>query len=269
MSGDAATQQAAVATVDFTPVDMCQSLLESIHTSGSVQWPWWATIASTTLLLRASLTLPLTIYQQRNLARMAALRPLATAWQNVIKEQTRKDCHRAKLGYDAFVKEFTRRYRRKMGELYAAHEIRPLFNLLLPFAQIPLWISMSLALRRMADQAAMYQWPGMPLDGFMSQGVLWAADLASCDPTWIAERIYGCGIVNTGEMVQIRNARGVRTDDLRLTVLHSLKTKAVVLFWVTSASYSLAQNLIFRLPIVKRLMQLNPPAAASTTPKIM
>ncbi|KAL7750959.1 hypothetical protein RI367_003539 [Sorochytrium milnesiophthora] len=243
MSGDATAQQAAVATVDFTPVDMCQSLLESIHTSGSVQWPWWATIASTTLLLRASLTLPLTIYQQRNLARMAALRPLANAWQNVIKEQTRKDCHRAKLGYDAFVKEFTRRYRRKMGELYAAHEIRPLFNLLLPFAQIPLWISMSLALRRMADQAAMYQWPGMPLDGFMSQGVLWAADLASCDPTWIGPVAMGA--------------------------LSLANIEAVVLFWVTSASYSLLQNLIFRLPIVKRLMQLNPPAAASATPKIL
>jgi inner membrane protein COX18 len=78
-------------------------------------------------------------------------------------------------------------YRAKVKELYSANRCNPRVSFLLPWFQIPLFITMSLTIRGMAGYPLPFlgdsSLPAEP--GFAQGGTLWFIDLAASDPTWI------------------------------------------------------------------------------------
>lgn len=159
-------------------------ILEGIHSTGL---PWWATIFCATFLLRTAITTPVAIYQQRAVGRMMELTPVLQAWLQTLKTSVGID-HKVKgRDYATFNAEIQDAYRAKVKELYSANKCNPRVSFMLPWVQIPLFITVSLTIRGMAG----YPLPflggsNLPIEpGFAEGGTMWFTDLAAADPTWI------------------------------------------------------------------------------------
>ncbi|KAI8360405.1 60Kd inner membrane protein-domain-containing protein [Mortierella sp. GBAus27b] len=159
-------------------------ILEGIHAAGL---PWWATIFCATFALRTAITTPVAIYQQRALGRMMALTPVLQSWLHTLKTTVTIDHKLKGRDMSTFNKEIESAYRAKVNELYSANRCNPRVSFLLPWVQIPLFITMSLAIRGMAGYPLPFlgdsSLPAEP--GFTDGGILWFTDLTASDPTWI------------------------------------------------------------------------------------
>ncbi|KAG0318966.1 Cytochrome c oxidase assembly protein cox18, mitochondrial [Dissophora globulifera] len=243
-------------------------VLEGLHSSGL---PWWATIFCATFLLRTAITTPVAIYQQRAVGRMMALTPVLQAWLETLKTSVGID-HKVKgLDYASFNAEIQKAYRAKVKELYSVNRCNPRVSFLLPWVQIPLFVTMSLTIRGMAGYPLPFlgdsSLPAEP--GFADGGTLWFTDLAASDPTWIMPIAIGAtNLLNVelnGLMMSktpTRNQRIFRNlfRGLAITMIpiaHEAPM-AICLYWLSSGSYSVFQNLAFRVPSVREYLKMPP-----------
>ncbi|KAI9221450.1 membrane insertase OXA1/ALB3/YidC [Blastocladiella britannica] len=138
------------APFNLSPVDLASLFFTRVHDASSLAWP--AAIVLSAVSLRASLTLPLAVYAQRQRALVRELRPLVRAWATTLAHDLRDESRRNAWPYERFQKEYARRSRTNLATIYADAGVRPVFSLLAPLSQFPVWVSASLALRRFADQ---------------------------------------------------------------------------------------------------------------------
>nr|CAG8532144.1 6387_t:CDS:10 [Entrophospora candida] len=115
-----------------------QIFLEAIHNSLSL--PWWKTIILTTIILRSSFTLPLAIYQQKNVVKSISLQPLLKGWNESIKNRLISKFKVERKSFSEFQKEFKRQFNLKKKQIYKDNNYRPLKIFILPFIQLPLFI---------------------------------------------------------------------------------------------------------------------------------
>ncbi|KAF9571811.1 Cytochrome c oxidase assembly protein cox18, mitochondrial [Mortierella alpina] len=243
-------------------------ILEGIHSAGL---PWWATIFCATFILRTAITTPVAIYQQRAVGRMMALTPVLQAWLETLKSSIRVDHKLKGRDYASFNTEIREAYRMKTQELYAANRCNPRVSFLLPWVQIPLFITMSLTIRGMAGYPLPFlgdsSLPAEP--GFADGGAMWFTDLAASDPTWIMPVAVGAtNLLNVelnGFMMSktpTRNQRIFRNIFRALAIsmvpIAHEAPMAICLYWLSSGSYSVFQNIAFRVPVVRRRLKLPP-----------
>ncbi|KAJ3153348.1 Cytochrome c oxidase assembly protein cox18, mitochondrial [Geranomyces michiganensis] len=148
-------------------------------------------------------------------------------------------------------------YNAKRSELYKKYDCHPLKTLLLPWVQIPLWVTVSLAMRNMAAFPAPFlTTPEFPAEGFTTGGTSWFVDLAAQDPTLIFPLSIGflhwINIELNRSIVRAagRNDNVMVTGFFRALVLLIIPVATQVpmalnLYWATSAAFSVAQNLVF------------------------
>lgn len=189
-----------------------ESILTSMHHAGL---PWWATIISSTLLLRSTFTLPIAIYQQRSLAKMIALAPMVQSWAETLKVQVGKDSRDRGWSYGTYQAELQKQYRKKVNAIYAQYGCSRYKLLLLPYVQIPLFVSMSLTLRHMT--AYPLPWFGQtaqsPVQGLDQGGLAPFLDLTAVDPTLILPVLVGAGnLLNVEVRGGWERERGTDTD---------------------------------------------------------
>lgn len=67
------------------------------------------------------------------------------------------------------------RYQAEMKNLFTVHNVNPIRSMLMPMFQIPIFISVFMALRKM----------GETFEGFAAGGDFWFVNLAASDPTYI------------------------------------------------------------------------------------
>lgn len=156
------------------------------------------------------------------------------------------------------------KYKNKVRELYNKHQCHPLKTFLLPWIQVPLFVSMSLALRKMAawpipffDNASS---PLVAVDGFETGGVFWFLDLTVADPTVLLPlAVGGLHLANVQlNMNAMENKQHHPTPFQRALklVLQGLAVAMIpvatqvpavlALYWTTSAAFSLVQNIVVR-----------------------
>ncbi|KAF9976224.1 Cytochrome c oxidase assembly protein cox18, mitochondrial [Actinomortierella ambigua] len=240
--------------------------------------PWWATIFCATFLVRTAITTPVAIYQQRAVGRMMALSPVLEAWLHTLKTSVGVD-HKIKgRDYASYNAEIQSAYRAKVKELYSAYNCNPRVSFLLPWVQIPLFITMSLAIRGMAGYPLPFlgdsSLPAEP--GFATGGALWFPDLMAADPTWITPIAIGAtNLLNvelngrmfnktpTRNQIIFRNVFRVMAVTM-IPIAHEAPM-AICLYWLSSASYSVAQNIAFRSGAVRAWLKL-PPVPKSPAP---
>ncbi|KAF8928661.1 60Kd inner membrane protein-domain-containing protein [Dissophora ornata] len=244
------------------------SILESIHATGL---PWWATIFCATFLLRTAITTPVAIYQQRAVGRMMALTPVLQAWLQTLKSSVGADHKLKGRDYATFNSEIQTAYRAKVKELYSANRCNPRVSFLLPWVQIPLFITMSLTIRGMAGYPLPFlgdsSLPAEP--GFADGGALWFVDLAASDPTWIMPIAIGAtNLLNvelnglmmsktpTRNQIIFRNL--FRALAITMIPIAHQAPMAICLYWLSSGSYSVFQNIAFRMPGVRQRLKLPP-----------
>ncbi|KAF9143499.1 Cytochrome c oxidase assembly protein cox18, mitochondrial [Mortierella sp. GBA39] len=243
-------------------------ILEGIHSTGL---PWWATIFCATFLLRTAITTPVAIYQQRAVGRMMELTPVLQAWLQTLKSSVGID-HKIKgRDYATFNAEIQDAYRAKVKELYSANRCNPRVSFMLPWVQIPLFITVSLTIRGMAG----YPLPflgrsNLPIEpGFAEGGTMWFTDLAAADPTWIMPIAVGAtNLLNvelnglmmsktpTRNQVIFRNI--FRALSISMIPIAHEAPMAICLYWLSSGSYSVFQNIAFRTPTVRQWLKLPP-----------
>ncbi|KAJ3353256.1 Cytochrome c oxidase assembly protein cox18, mitochondrial [Allomyces javanicus] len=299
----------------LAPVDLAGLALDAAHRT--LGGGWGAAIIATTVLLRSALTLPLALYQHQTALKMVQLRPLLRAWERAIAHQVRAESRQANLSYEQFAAQYKCQYARKIGELYHDHGVRPLFTALAPLAQAPLWITMSLTLRRMAAvpgtepvSALVRDYGPAPLVGADASPLLdlIVPHLAATDATWITACAFGAIQLANVELAALsllnpapsappasKLATPVEPSATTATpatdatdagatptapaapaagwtrhavIKHMMRATAVlmvpiahampagvVLYWLTSAAFSVAQNVVFKIWLPRRYLQ--------------
>ncbi|KAJ3007396.1 UNVERIFIED_CONTAM: hypothetical protein HDU68_003542 [Siphonaria sp. JEL0065] len=214
----------------FTSViDVFSSVFVGFH-SAPLCLPWWGAIVGGTLMFRLVFTLPVALVQRNRVLRMAALQPVLRAW-----EATMKRSIVLKQGPlndpDGTAKGLQKQFKEKTDRLYKLNNCNPTTTFLLPWVQVPLFLSVSLAVRRLAglppvfganlgwsEAESMAASSGteaidvakialaenvtdpmnavthvapMPVDGFTNEGFMWFLDLSVADPTVLLPLIVG------------------------------------------------------------------------------
>ncbi|KAF9406923.1 Cytochrome c oxidase assembly protein cox18, mitochondrial [Podila epigama] len=243
-------------------------VLETVHSTGL---PWWATIFCATFLLRTVITAPVAIYQQRAIGRMMELTPVMQAWLETLKTSVSVD-HKIKgRDYATFNKEIQKAYRAKVSELYSANHCNPRVSFLLPWVQIPLFITTSLTIRGMAGYPLPFigdsSLPAEP--GFVQGGTLWFTDLSASDPTWITPVAIGAiSLLNVELNGLMMSKTPTRNQIIFRNIFRALSISmipiaheapmAICLYWLSSASYSVMQNVAFRMSPVRSWLKMPP-----------
>ena len=169
-----------VTQLGYHPFDLVCVLLDNIHLTLDV--PYWQSIVLATIGLRL-ITLPIGIKSMQNSSRLAALRP-----------------HMAKLTEAA--KRDPSVQARHTTELYALwkkHKVNPLKAMLLPFVQLPIFVSVFFGIKQMGDYCP----------DFSSGGTAWVTDLAAADPYVALPVINALSFLLMFEL----NSEGFQTQD--------------------------------------------------------
>ncbi|KAF9108717.1 Cytochrome c oxidase assembly protein cox18, mitochondrial [Mortierella sp. GBA35] len=218
-----------------------------------------------------AITTPVAIYQQRAVGRMMELTPVLQAWLQTLKTSVGVD-HKIKgRDYATFNSEIQNAYRAKVKELYSANRCNPRVSFMLPWVQIPLFIITSLTIRGMAG----YPLPflgnsSLPVEpGFATGGTMWFTDLAAADPTWIMPIAVGTtNLLNVELNGMMMSKTPTRNQVIFRNVFRALSISmipiaheapmAICLYWLSSGSYSVFQNIAFRVPTVRQWLKLPP-----------
>ncbi|KAK9727651.1 hypothetical protein K7432_001681 [Basidiobolus ranarum] len=262
----------ALASQDSTPffIEITKTLFETVHQGTAL--PWWATIIGTTFLLRSVATFPIALYQQRSIGRMLALRPVVLSWGETLKQQIAKDSSKKRFSYEEYNSELQKQYRDKVKALYRQHKCQPIVSFLLPWVQMPLFITLSFTLRDMSGYPI--PWLGMsgsnPVSDFDTGGLLWFTDLTSVDPTWTFPLAIGLTHLANTELNAyfmkqaptlkqkvIQNVfRGI---SVFMIPVASQVPMGICLYWLSSSTYSLLQNIAFKVPAIKTKLNIQHP----------
>ncbi|KAM9850199.1 cytochrome c oxidase assembly protein COX18, mitochondrial isoform 1-T2 [Aulostomus maculatus] len=248
---------------DSAPVHLAEDFL--LHLQQASGLPWWLSITVSTLSIRTLVTLPLSVYQMVIIARVEAL-------QVEISELAK----RLRYGVSVRAKErswtdkqsrfqFSKNLRSIVSQLYVRDNCHPFKASLLVWVQLPLWISMSLALRNLSlDQSAPQLATG---------GALWFQDLTVPDSTWILPVCLGLTNLVIVELFSLQRVspsvfqRSVtfafRGFSVLMIPIAAYVPSSMSLYWLTSSLVGLGHNLILRSPAVHKILQLPTPRSAS------
>ncbi|XP_015226972.1 PREDICTED: mitochondrial inner membrane protein COX18 [Cyprinodon variegatus] len=251
---------------DSAPVHLCENFLVSVQQGTGL--PWWLSIAMATVSIRTFITLPLAAYQLIIIAKVEAL-------QAEISELAKR------LRYEVSVRgkergwtdkqsriQFKKNLRRLVSQLYIRDNCHPFKASLLVWIQLPLWISLSLALRNLSvDQSALQR-------ELAAGGTLWFPDLTLPDSTWILPVCLGLTNLLIVEVFSLQRVGASRFQKLVLNGFRGFSVlmipiaasvpSSMALYWLCSSLVGFSHNLLLRSPTVHRTLRL--PAQRSETP---
>ncbi|ESN96932.1 hypothetical protein HELRODRAFT_114451 [Helobdella robusta] len=224
------------------PNGLVQYGLESLHVGLGV--PWWSAIVIGTFFLRL-VTFPLVVLGQRNAANMHNYMPIMQKLQNKFSKakSVGNSLETAKAGAQLynFMKE---------------NNVNPLKNMLVPFIQLPIFVSVFVGIRQMAN---------LPVESMGSGGIAWFTDLTSPDPFFILPIMTTLTFYATVELGVdgVRASTMTRTMKVFMRVLPFLIMPFTVnfpagllLYWLTSNIFSLIQVLFMKIDGVKRALKI-------------
>lgn len=228
---------------------------------------WWATIVTSTLLVRALMTLPLTVYQNYILAKVENI---GLELQDMVNE-LKKETAIAKKAYALSDKQTVALYKRSLKKqwrnLIERDNCHPLKASLVIWIQIPIWVCMSFALRNLVnmnppDSAALVTFMEMS-----AGGLGWIPNLTVPDHSWIIPIGFGLTNLTIIELQRMSKLRqpskmyNVFTNVFRVFSIVMIPVAASVpscmcLYWMTSSSFGLLQNIILLSPSLRRKLRI-------------
>ena len=193
-------------SVFYPIIHATETSFKAVHTFSHL--PWWGVVISTTVALRLILTLPLAVHQSKTIAKMELLLPTLKQYQEAVKHNVVVKCRRANLPVEEANRQlkkavkfspsnffplnhvFFPQAKKVARDLYSQEGCSPYRVALLPWVQLPLWITLSFALRNMAGffPSAGGQSPddtAVVETSLSAEGCLWFQDLTASDPYFI------------------------------------------------------------------------------------
>jgi len=213
----------------FAPLtNLMGGALEEFHTLGA---PWWLSIVLLTLIVRGFL-FPLTVKQVKSARAMQELKPEMDEIRRQHKDNRQKQ-------------------QEAIMELYKERRMNPLAGFLPLLIQIPIFITMYRVIRHFEET----------LHGFDSGGLLWFTNLTAADPYFILPVVSASIMVMAAEIssknVNPSQRRMMRFMPLMFTVFIARFPAGLFVYWITSNTFTLAQNLlIYRPRLIRPLTNL-------------
>lgn len=244
--------------------------------------PWWTTIVLCTVTLRTVITFPLFVWQAQKMAKYQMVAPVL----KVITERLSKegDEEAKKLNWDRKTRDMhvVNSFWKHKKKLMKDHKIPGTFRrYLLPWVQLPIWFSMSTAIRHLTLSFPLVG-PIPPVlwttyNNLSTGGAFWFSDLCAADATLILPILAG---VTNLAIIEVHRGDGkqplthgmkvlinfVRLLSVAMIPIGSYMPAAVVLYWVSSSSFGLAQALAMQSVRVKKLLRIPVPTNHSKSP---
>jgi len=233
------------------PAGRLQAWMEYAHVDLGLEW--YQTIAVTALCLRL-ISFPIVVITQRNVAHMANHQPHMAAIQEKMTDARRRGdmFESAQLGNE-------------FQEYMKKHGINPLKNALPMMVQIPIFMSMFLGLRKMAN---------LPVQSMETGGVLWFENLTMADPFYLLPLLTSCSL-----FLQLRlGVDGNRLDSMGPTgrlimtgipfILMPISMNfpsALTFYWMCTNLIAIVQVRCLRTPAVRRKLGIPQIEVAKST----
>ncbi|KAI8436894.1 hypothetical protein MSG28_010330 [Choristoneura fumiferana] len=246
-------------------VHLMQDGLLYVHDTTGL--PWWATIITSTVLLRSFMTLPLTIYTNLILAKVENI---SLELKDLV-EELKRETAMAKKMYKLTNKQAIILYKRSLKKQWRSLIVRdnchPLKASLVMWVQIPIWVCMSFALRNLVncpsgDPAAL-----VTLMELAAGGIGWIPNLTEPDHSYILPVAFGMtnlAVIEIQKMSKLRQPSkiyNIFTNMFRVFSIIMIPVAASVpscmcLYWVTSSSFGIVQNLCLLSPSLRRKLRI-------------
>jgi YidC/Oxa1 family membrane protein insertase len=224
----------------YTPVGWLQNSMEFVHVSLGL--PWWASIATIAMMIRACL-FPLVLKTMINNSKLLLIQPSMTEiMSRVNQSKSRGDMVTAQQEMH------------KLAELFKQHQCNPLMGLVMPIVQIPVFICFFTAIRQMASA---------PLEGLKTGGLFWFSDLTVADPLYILPTISAICFLVTVELgadgISNQHQKKIYKNVFRVLAALSIPFTAglpqgVFMYWLTSSFFSFIQLAFLKIPGMKARM---------------
>lgn len=240
----------------YWPIGLIQNALEFTHMNLGL--PWWASIVCLTIVFR-SLLFPLVVKGHTNAAKMNNVRGDAERLQQELREAIHtQDQPRQVAASDG------------MKKLYADAGVQPAKALLVPFIQMPFFISIFFGVKRMAY---------LPVESMKTGGIFWFEDLTLADPffilpvvcagtMWIAVETSADGKMSMSEDMVNKMKFFMRFACVSSLCITSTFPAALLVYWCTSNSYTLAQMIVLRNETVKTALGIPETVNQPTDPDV-
>lgn len=228
---------------------------------------WWATIVTSTIFVRAIMTLPLTVYQNYILAKVENIGLELKDMVDELKKETAVAKRAYKLSDKQTVTLYKRSLKKQWRNLIVRDNCHPSKASLVIWIQIPIWVCMSFAFRNLV-----YMNPpsGAALVTFMEMsagGIGWIPNLTVPDHSWILPVGFGLtnlAIIELQRMSKLRQPSktyNVFTNIFRVFSIVMIPVAASVpscmcLYWTTSSSFGLLQNIVLLSPSLRRKLRI-------------
>lgn len=245
----------AVVQLGYSPTDILVRVFLELHET--VGLPWWGSIVVATLLLRTAIT-PLHITMKRNAAKMAIAAPHIQAFQAKYQiSPPRTEAEKLDMT-------------RKWMELQAKYDFKFSRSFLPVLVQLPLFITFFFAAQKITKL-----YPSM-----QTGGVLWFTDLTAPDTYYILPLITAGMMFATVELTPEpppMKSQGPMTPQMHKNMMRGISlitfpatmtfSTAVVVYWATNNTFTLAQNLVLMNPAVMKYLGIPPaPIVQPSTP---
>ncbi|XP_073843870.1 cytochrome c oxidase assembly protein COX18, mitochondrial [Musca autumnalis] len=248
-----------------TPVMMMQEGLIEIHDFTGL--PWWLSIVTSTILFRSLVTLPLTVYQHKITARLENISLEMPAIVEELKKEAAMAMKKFQWTEQHTKLVYQRSIRKQWTNLIVRDNCHPAKTFIVLWAQIPLWIFQSMALRNMINMMpdptslqAQIVVTEMTIGGFG-----WIPNLTVVDSSYILP--VALGLINLGIIeiqTMLKNRPPTRFQNIISNVFRGLSIcmvpvactvpSGLTVYWVASSTYGLVQNLVLASPRVKRAL---------------
>lgn len=270
------------------PVGFLQDLTIQLHDVSGM--PWWSTIIVSTFMLRGFITLPLALYQNKNLAKFEKI---STEDMPQIVKELKMETAVAVRKFNWTEQQarimYTRSLDKQWKNLIAKENCHPMKSAVVLLFQLPLWIMQSCALRNMIFMQpdpsiikAQIVCAEMTLGGFG-----WIPNLTEVDHSYILP--VTLGLINLAileviycliffysfkllfliSQIQIMSRKIERNTKLQKYGTYFFRTISVImvpiaafvpsglsLYWVSSSTFGLLQNLLILSPKVRRMARI-------------
>lgn len=228
---------------------------------------WYATIITSTILVRTLMTLPLTVYQNYILAKVENIGLELNEMVNELKKETAIAKRAYKLSDKQTVTLYKRSVKKQWRNLIERDNCHPFKASLVIWIQIPIWVCMSFTFRNLVnmnppDSAALVTFMEMSVGGLG-----WIPNLTEPDHSWILPVGFGLtnlAIIELQRMSKLRQPSkmyNVFTNMFRVFSIVMIPVAASVpscmcLYWMTSSTFGLLQNIILLSPSLRRKLRI-------------
>jgi len=227
----------------LNPSDQVIKLVNFVHESTGT--PYALSVLGITLAIRAVM-LPIVIKSQKNSSRMAHMKPEMDALKAKFDRMGAGSAHQNDS-------ETNQRMAAEMNALFARYDCHPIKAMMLPFIQLPVFMSFFFGLKKMPD---FFQ------SELSSGGYFWFVDLTQSDGTYLLPVLSAGTFLATIEVgkkqMQSSSPMGssmvnlFRGLALIMVPLTSYFPAILFCYWVPNNFISLTQSLIFKNKAIKR-----------------